>query len=129
MDASLDDRVKEINWALLKHRKHQETLGVGPEVEILRQEVDSLKATVAELQASSKSKPKPPSVGEDIYNLHKSKLEKEHRGQVVAIDISSKKIVGFGSDIDEAYDDARKNAPQQDQFYFRRVGKPYVQRL
>lgn len=59
--------------------------------------------------------------GEEIYEKNKAKLEKDYLGQIVAIEIESRTIVGVGESLDEAYAAALKKWPRK-QFCFRKVG-------
>jgi len=63
-----------------------------------------------------------------VYELFKEELEKKHFGRIVAIDTESKKIVGIGDTILEAYNDAKEKTGK-DQFDFRRVGYKYIHKV
>jgi len=61
------------------------------------------------------------SISKIIYEESKEELEKTHFGKIVAIDNETKKIVGFGKNILEAYYDA-ENKTGKKKFSFIRVG-------
>ena len=61
------------------------------------------------------------SISKIIYEVFKEELEKAHFGNIVAIDNETKKIVGFGKNILEAYYDAEKKTGKK-KFSFIRVG-------
>ena len=59
--------------------------------------------------------------GESIYLSHRSKLEREHWGAYVAIEVESKKVY-VGPDIDAALEKAQASHPER-VFYFRTIGR------
>lgn len=67
--------------------------------------------------------------GDYVYEMHREELEKNYMGQVVAIDMTQKKPIAYGSSVAEAYLKAKILEPEQSQYYFRRIGKPYVEKL
>ena len=67
--------------------------------------------------------------GDKIYDKFKENIEKQHMVEIVAIDLVSKKPVSFGKTISDAYINAKIKVPSQTQFYFRKVGKPYLGKL
>lgn len=69
-----------------------------------------------------------PSKADLVYLIFKDELEKEHYGKIVAIDVKSKKIVGLGSSILEAYQKAKEKTGRK-QFSYRRIGFPFVHKL
>jgi hypothetical protein len=93
----------------------------------LEDRVETLEKQVQQLMHKNTETEKPSKV-DAIYKMFKDELEKTCMGKIVAIDIGSKKIVGIGSTIIEAYKDARKNSEKQ-KFSYKRVGSPYVYRL
>lgn len=96
----------------------------------LREEVVHLYDMIEQLQKQSKQKQVVGrNEGDDVYDMHKKMLEKEHMNKIVAIDIENKEIVGYGNTPEEAFFDAKMSKPEKDQFYFRKVGSPYVEIL
>jgi uncharacterized protein YuzE len=69
-----------------------------------------------------------PSKADTVYLKFKDSLEKEHFGKIVAIDIDSEKVVGIGSSVLEAYEEARKRSSKK-QFSFRRIGFDFLHKL
>lgn len=67
--------------------------------------------------------------GDIIYELFSGELESDHMGEIVAIDIDERKPVGYGKNISEAFLQAKIVNPKQDQFYFRKVGKSYLEKI
>jgi hypothetical protein len=63
-----------------------------------------------------------------IYSKFREDLEKEHFGQIVAIDLESEQIVGVGNSVLEAYRMAREKTSKEE-FSYRRVGLEYVHKL
>lgn len=96
----------------------------------LSQEVERLSILVEQLQKRSGQKIIPiRNEGDEVYDMHKEVLEREHMHKIVAIDIEHKKISGIGDSVEEAYFNSKLKEPQQGKFYFRRVGSPYVEIL
>jgi len=62
--------------------------------------------------------------GKEIYNRLREKLEPEHKGQIVAIEVDSGGYF-LGRTVTEATSEARKKHPDK-VFYFVRVGFPAV---
>jgi hypothetical protein len=62
--------------------------------------------------------------GKEIYNRIRDKLEPEHRGEIVAIEVDSGDYF-LGRTVTEATSEARKKHPDK-VFYFVRVGFPAV---
>lgn len=89
-----------------------------------RKEIEHLKKRVQELEQRIGIRRTPTEV-DRVYELFKDKLEKEHFGKIVAIDVESKQIVGIGDSILEAYNKAKAKT-KKDQFDFRRVGYKYI---
>jgi SPX domain protein involved in polyphosphate accumulation len=128
----IDDRVNEMSSTLdklkevslggfIKQKKSHDDL--EDRVEVLESELSRLRAEKTNTQSFMEME------YETIYEEHKEELLKNNKGRVVAIDLESRSIAGIGNDIAEAYENARKTLPEKDQFYFRRVGKPYIQKL
>ena len=67
-------------------------------------------------------------LGERLYDLYKSELEKEHFDKVVAFDIESGTVAGIGDTVSDAYNQARKKLGEK-QYYFKRIGRKYLFRL
>lgn len=67
--------------------------------------------------------------GDRAYEALRSSLEKEHFDRIVAIDTERKEVAGIGDTILQAYEQAKAKFPDKKQFYFRRVGKTYVERV
>jgi len=63
-----------------------------------------------------------------IYEKYRDKLERNYFGKIVAIDTETKRIVGIGNTILEAYEMARKKT-SKNKFSFKKVGYPYVYKL
>ncbi len=59
--------------------------------------------------------------GEDVYKEHKERLERDHLGMIVAIEVESREIAGIGRTLEEAYEEAIRKYPKK-RFYFRKVG-------
>jgi hypothetical protein len=62
--------------------------------------------------------------GKEIYNRIREKLEPQHRGEIVAIEVDSGDYF-LGRTVTEATSKARKKHPDK-VFYFVRVGFPAV---
>jgi hypothetical protein len=62
--------------------------------------------------------------GKEIYNRIRERLEPEHRGEIVAIEVDSGDYF-LGRTVTEATSEARKKYPDK-VFYFVRVGFPAV---
>jgi len=62
--------------------------------------------------------------GKEIYNRIREKLEPEHKGEIVAIEVDSGDYF-LGRTVMEATSEARKKHPDK-VFYFVRVGFPAV---
>jgi len=62
--------------------------------------------------------------GKEIYNRIREKLEPEHKGQIVVIEVDSGDYF-LGRTVTEATSEARKKHPDK-VFYFVRVGFPAV---
>lgn len=65
--------------------------------------------------------------GEEIYEDLRSKIEKKHKGEVMAIDPETRKFV-IGKDTLEAALKAKKIFPDKI-FYFIKIGYPAVHKL
>jgi hypothetical protein len=102
-----------------------ELANIAERVKELNDRIDILEAA---LEPKKVKKFIPHNKGDDIYDMYKEQLEKDHMDEIVAIDIEDKKIVGYGRTVRQAYDDARIKS-KNEQFYFKRVGKPYIRRL
>jgi len=89
-------------------------------VRCLEREIERLK-TKREVEAL-------PSKADVVYLMFKEELEKEHYGEIVAIDVESEKIVGLGSSILEAYRKAKEKTGKK-RFSYRRIGFPFVHRI
>jgi hypothetical protein len=63
-----------------------------------------------------------------IYERFKVELEKDHFGEIVAIDDESGCIVGIADTLSDAYERAKK-ATGKEQFDFKRVGYGYLFRI
>lgn len=69
---------------------------------------------------------KEPTLSEIIYEEHKSELESERFGKIIAIDNAKKEVVGVGDTVLEAYYDAKEHS-KNEKFSYIRVG--YTDRL
>ena len=122
---------------LVKSKNRQDNLEDRLELVERNRIIEQLVKQVAELRErldriEGKSQPTESATEKEyeaVYEEHEQELLEKHKGMVVAIDLGTRSIVGIGKDIDDAYENAVKAMPDKDQFYFRRVGKPYVQRL
>lgn len=63
-----------------------------------------------------------------VYESFRKELEEKHFGKIVAIDVYSKRVVGIGNNVMEAYKDALKNSKRRS-FSYKRVGSTYVYKL
>lgn len=63
-----------------------------------------------------------------IYSKFKEVLEKDYLGKIVAIDIDSEEIVGYGDTILEAFRDAESKTGKK-RFSYRKVGCSYIYKL
>lgn len=96
----------------------------------LREEVVHLYDMIEQLQKQSKRKYIPRrNEGDEVYDMYSDMLENKHMNEIVAIDIENKKIAGYGKTVEQAYFNAKMTEPEQGQFYFRKVGSPYVEIL
>lgn len=90
-------------------------------------EIQRLKARIARLESKMTTRPVT-TRGSRVYEKLRSSLEPEFLGKVVAIDTDREQVIGVGDTIEEAYSQASaKEAGKQ--FYFRRVGKRYLERV
>ena len=89
------------------------------------QTVDNFRQRVYDLDEIGRAKGLPTQF-DLVYEAHKRELEKEHYGEIVAIDVASKQIVAFGKTIIEAFEKAREKTGK-DHFELTRVGFKYVQ--
>lgn len=96
------------------------------EIDISREVLD-LKKRVQELEIRV-GKRRTPTKANQVYELFKEELEKEHFGEIVAIDTELKQIVGIGDTLLEAYNNAKKRTGK-DQFDFQRVGYKYIHKV
>ena len=108
----------------LKNQAHQQIVDnrvdeMQGQIDRLRLELDSLKGGAATPQLT---------MADVIYEKYREDLERYHMDEIVAFDIDTKQIAGFGHTIREAYDNARASVSKQ-QFYFKRVGGKYLHRL
>ena len=60
--------------------------------------------------------------GEDIYAANKEKWQKNYPEKIIAIDVESKDLAGYGDDLDAAYKCILEPASKEGRFYFRKVG-------
>jgi len=93
----------------------------------LEKRVKCLESVVEKLKTKKEVKALP-SKADLVYLMFKEELEKEHHGEIVAIDVESEKIVGLGSSILEAYQKAKEKTGKK-RFSYRRVGFPFVHKL
>ena len=85
-------------------------------VTLLEKEVHELKRLQFEKKRTTRA--------DMFYEKHKEKLEKEHFGEVVALDPDSGAICGMGSSILEAYEKAHEKTGKA-RFYYRKIGHPF----
>jgi len=90
--------------------------------------IEDLEKAVQELKKEEKIR-KVPSKADFIYSKFKDYLEKEHFGKIVAIDVETEEIAGYGNSILEAYRDATRKQTTKNQFAYRRVGFDFVHKL
>lgn len=95
--------------------------------ETLEERVKRLEKEVSKLKEKRIPSDKNQKLSE-IYERFKDNLEKEHFGKIVAIDVESEQVVGVGSTVLDAYNDAKKKSPKT-KFSYKRVGYSYVYRL
>jgi hypothetical protein len=93
----------------------------------LLERIEKLEETVEELKKEKELR-RVSLKADVIYSKFKEDLEKEHLGQIVAIDLESEQIVGFGNSILEAYRNAKEETSKEE-FSYRRVGSNYVHKL
>lgn len=93
----------------------------------LEKRVKCLEREVERLKTESEAKSLP-SKADLVYLMFKDELEKEHYGEIAAIDVESKTIVGLGNSILEAYQKAKKKTGKK-RFSYRRIGFPFVHRI
>jgi hypothetical protein len=55
-------------------------------------------------------------------------LDEKYAGKVVAIEVITKKVVGVGDSVDDAYADSKSKTDSKN-LYFKKVGKEYLFRL
>jgi hypothetical protein len=60
--------------------------------------------------------------GDEIYPHNKDALEKDHLGELVAIDIETNSIVGIGKTIEDVHKQASEKVNEKRKFYLRRIG-------
>lgn len=90
-------------------------------------EVKDLKKRVLELERRV-GKKRRFTEADYVYALFREDLEEKHFGRIVAIDTESKKIVGIGDTILEAYNQAKEKTGK-DQFDFKKVGHKYIHKV
>jgi hypothetical protein len=96
----------------------------------LKEEIELLRELLENVQRQSKRKHIPiKNEGEKVYDMYEDELERDHMNEIIAINIENKTIVGYGHTPEEAYLQAKIKEPEKAQFYFRRVGSPYVEIL
>lgn len=96
----------------------------------LREEILNMQKMIEQLQSQTKLKHiSRRNEGDEVYDMHRDMLENKHMNEIVAIDVENQKIVGYGNTVEKAYFDAKMTEPEKSQFYFRKVGSPYVERL
>lgn len=96
--------------------------------ETLEGRVEQLEDEVRRLRKKIKPPIRHPTKADLVYEKFRGKLEKEHFGKVVALDVDSETVVGVGNTVLEAYHEARKKSSKT-KFSYKRVGYPYVYRL
>ena len=69
-----------------------------------------------------------PTKADLVYERFRPRLEREHFGEIVAIDPDLEQVVGVGANLSEAYEQAKKKTGKQ-QFAFKRVGYSHVERI
>lgn len=117
-----------LNWQLSQHvmsQKFVEEVSLRKRVKLLEAHCKMISKKLQEIEKWQEIRKKP-TESEQIYAEQKNELEKEYFGKIVAIDNTTKKIVGIGNTIIEAYYDAKKNT-SKDKFSYIRVG--YTDRL
>ena len=126
MSELVDNKFKEYNWKILKNEKHAERFESRG---INHDEFNKLKEKVERLSAErDTSRLVARSEADEVYEMHKEQLERDHMDEIVAFDIDTKEIVAFGSSLREAFDNAREHR-KKEQFYFKRIGSRYLDRL
>lgn len=96
----------------------------------LKKELEDLKSLMREWESISAGlKPKiVKTLGDQVYEKLEKQLESKYLGKIVAIDLDTEQVVAYGDSVEEAYEAARKKS-DKDQFYFRLVGKSYLERF
>jgi hypothetical protein len=98
--------------------------GLTDDVERLRRDAEQLKRENRRLKRYAPKKRKR-TEADRIYDRLKAELEKEHYGEIIAIDTELGRVVGIGDTLSEAYEKAKK-ATRKKQFAFKRVGYSYI---
>jgi uncharacterized protein YoxC len=115
------ERIPEyFNWIFTQIARQSVQESVDP----LEKRVEKLEKQIQELRQLQRGARRL-TKADEIYELHKDKLEAEHFGKIIAIDTEKEEIVGMGNSVIAAYNDARKNSSKTE-FEFRRVGYRYV---
>lgn len=66
--------------------------------------------------------------GEEIYSRFRKELEKDHMGEIAAIDLRAEKVVAVEKDIPRAFEAALRNSEEK-VFYIKRVGHSSLGRV
>lgn len=111
--------------AYVKSEAHQQATDM--KVEMMQKEMQELRAQLQALKGEKITQNKI-TITDAIYEIYKDQLEREHMDEIVAFDIETKQIAGYGSTVREAYDNARRKF-NKEQFYLKRVGSRYLHRL
>ena len=98
-----------------------ETYDIEEQIEKLKRELSSLKLGLDQKLVVNR--------GDAVYEKLLPTLEEKYYDMIVAIDTENEKVVGVGETIEEAYEHAKSERPEKKQFYFRRVGSSYVERI
>lgn len=122
----LDDLLGEISWYYTQAPPTVEERLANLEQKVKR--LDLLEEEIDTLKKNMDKKEPPHSIADVIYETNREMLEKNHFGEIVAIDIEASKIVSFGNTILEAYENARKISKKK-KFSFKKVGSPVICKL
>ena len=100
---------------------------IGSKVDFLEGEISTLDNRMKRVE-NTLGIGKEPTKADLIYEAHKKELEREHFGEIVAIDIDLGEIVGIGKTIIEAYKQAKQKS-SKGEFSYKRVGYSSVYKL
>jgi len=90
--------------------------------------VSSLEEEVRRLKQRIDEKPYAPTAADILYESKREELERDHFGEIVAIDAEAGIIAGIGRNILEAYENASKKS-KKSKFAFRKVGSQSICKL